>query len=98
MQTDDMPFAPTPDRLSALTGAIMKADPAGALIAARQMSEGGVSDLPMAAMGIAAVLWALAAVVREVRPVAQPISDAVAKRIREAPEGREEAVDEAKKS
>lgn len=84
MQNDDIPFAPSPDRLSELSSAILSADPAGAAAALRQVTEVPIGDLPMAAMSIAACMWAFAEVVKQLRPVAQPFADAAAERMREA--------------
>jgi hypothetical protein len=92
MQGDDaIPFEPTPDRLSEFQNAVMSADPVGALQAARKATELPLGDLPMAAIGFAMVLYAFAAVLKQIRPVAQPIADAVGDRMREAPVARPEA-------
>lgn len=90
MPDDVIPFEPTPDRLSDFQNAVMSADPVGALQAARAATEIPLGDLPMAAIGFAMVLYAFAAVLKQIRPVAQPFADAVGERIREAPEGRQQ--------
>ncbi len=94
----EVPFEPTPDRLSEFTRAVMSADPAGAAIAMRKATEFELGDLPMAGFGLAMVMYAFAAVLKQIRPVAQPFADAVAERIKDAPEAREKPLPPAKTS
>ena len=89
MPEDDIPFEPAPDRLSEFTNAVLSADPAKALEAMRKGTEIPWGELPMAAIGFAMVLYALAAVLKQIRPLGQPIADAVGERMREPPEPRQ---------
>lgn len=97
MPDDDLALAPTPDRLSQFANAVMAGDPVGAAAALRAQTEIPVQDGWMTLVGIAAVIYAVASVLKQVRPVAQPIADAVGDRIREAPEARQEASETTRK-
>ncbi len=83
MEPDTDTFAPTPDRLSEFSRAVMVGDPAGAMVAARKMTEVPLGDTGAILISVIGILWALAAVLRQVRLWTQPLVNKAAERMGE---------------